>query len=272
MEEYQNNVRNLGNGIFVFELNSWDDYHKQILKIVKSETYVYRGQPFGHLKNNSKKTQESNNEKLSSILLPSILREFNGLELTKGNYDRHLVQHLKDFKAALKGRTEILELLVNDNSEAWALGQHYGLKTPLLDFTYSPYVAAFFALINANSSKSDYCSVYALSQVLFRTIKEINIYEPKTDHNQRLMSQSGLFIKFFQPKSIEQIIRNNIEKNCKNVKLAEILIPSKDKEKALKHLESMNITHRTLFPDLQGSSEHANELLRKRIMRSQQKV
>lgn len=267
MEENLDSQHNLGHGIFKYELQSWDEIHEHVMSIFQFETYVYRGQPFGYKRNDPEILQNLGDEKLSSNLLPSILREFNGTELSVDSYKTHLQDHLKEFRKALKGRTDILQLLNADNDEAWALGQHYGLKTPFLDFTYSPYVAAFFALISADSSKSEYCSVYAVSQLFFRSTSEFKIYEPKTDHNQRLMSQSGLFVKFFQPKSIEQVIRNTIEKNCSNVILAEILIPTKDRERALKHLESMNISYRTLFPDLQGSSEHANELLRKRIMK-----
>jgi hypothetical protein len=44
----------------------------------------------------------------------------------------------------------------------WALGQHYGLASPLLDWTESPFVAAYFAFIDTGERQTDFRAVYCL--------------------------------------------------------------------------------------------------------------
>lgn len=256
----------LKNGIFKSPMKSWDEFHARVLRLLKEDVYVYRGQSQSFRQGNYK--EQNKFDKLSSKLMPSVSRDLNEFVLTEEKYNEYLGSHLAAFRKSIKGRTDILSFLATNDNEAWALGQHYGLKTPLLDFTYSPYVAAFFALINADETKDDHCYVYAISRKFIDLSSEFEIYEPATDHNQRLLNQNGLFVKFNKQIDIEPVIRETVDKECMFVKLDEILIPTKEKEKALMHLESMNITHSTLFPDLHGSSAHANELFRKKLKES----
>ncbi len=53
--------------------------------------------------------------------------------------------HLEKFKKYLIGRKDVNDLSEN---EIWAVGQHYGLYTPLLDWSVSIAVALFFSFEN----------------------------------------------------------------------------------------------------------------------------
>ncbi len=251
-----------GDGIVAYRLTSWANFSDFIDSEVfgtsarPARRYLWRG-------------QRRSDWSLSS----SLDRLFDQLHVlgSVSELERKSSQHLESFKYAARGRRGLNPAKLTEN-EWWALGQHFGLASPLLDWTRSPFAAAYFAFQQLATDSTDYRIVYGLDQnaVLQKNEELLNgpsleqgrppvleFIDPMLDENQRLVSQDGLFTRAPIGTPIEKWVAQVFE-NVADVILLRIEIPDSDRIRCLRALNRMNINHLSLFPDLSGASRSTN--------------
>ena len=177
--------------------------------------------------------------------------------------DRFVNAHLERFRLEIRGRRGDNPPRLEED-ELWALGQHFGLATPLLDWSRSPYISAFFALGSINDDQVDRV-LWCLHRLRVNRVNDglsdkakLRLIFPDSNDNKRLLGQSGLFSKGPVMKSVDDWV---VEKATgQKAVLLKIVFPGDFafRKKALKKLQLMNINHSTLFPDLFGASLFCN--------------
>jgi hypothetical protein len=239
--------------------SSWDDF-KSRLRHEHNDTYFYRGHAKADWKLESPWERELKRG-------GPLSREDSSLLLEK------LLENFKDMTIGLPG-VRTLDLRTSD--DWWTLGRHYGLATPLLDWTRSPYVAAFFAFttlleqVSPGATKGGIIDLHellsnksAVQVAIWSFDSQINlpqgleIVKSRTDIGHRQRAQRGVFTRLnhgtyfcledylgsFQPAF--PLIRK-------------YLVPGWEASIAIRELQMMNITFATLFPDLTGAVLQTN--------------
>jgi len=243
-----------------YRLESWDDF----LRIITGTPYsnwAFRG-----------------HRNQAWPLASAIARYFRNFAIDRRAWAQQEGRILRVFKR--KAHQFLDQPPAADDDFQWlALMQHHGAPTRLLDFTWSPYVAAYFALERATTD----AAVWALNPVdisaggirrstkshpvttramdprrkgnfaryfLQGTREFIWLGEPDT-MNRRLIAQSGTFVlPGVIDKPIEEIVPRY--RDPKHM-LAKFIMPAAQlRETGLRELYRMNITRATLFPDLDG--------------------
>ncbi|MFW6158833.1 MAG: FRG domain-containing protein [Planctomycetota bacterium] len=184
-------------------------------------------------------------------------------------------EHLAAFQRAIRGRIGPNESPQNED-EWWALGQHHGLATPLIDWTRSPFMALFFAFDEERAVQdrdrfvppSDR-AVFALSTSVWPEGEggheaELRFVSPATGDISRLVSQQGLLLRLPPDTDLESYVRRKFRDETREEKrqpiLTKVRIPNKDRDACLVMLDKMGINHMTLFPDISGAARHVNSL------------
>lgn len=270
-----------GNGLGEVHITAWKYFGDFVYQeMLDYETYIWRGHRCSDWKLESTLDRLVRNAKVPSTRV----NKFRG-------------NHFEQFKYAARGRRGSNPAQLEDEDSWWALGQHHGLATPLLDWTTSPFVAAFFAFIEVDEPQTMQRAIYALHQpgvevrarkkareenesrkqqleatekegktlgILQRVMleakaePEVRFIRPLSDENQRLVNQGGLFTHAPAGKFLEDWVQENHDKEDKGYTLIKIYLPNKDRESCLRNLNRMNINHLSLFPDLYGASRFCN--------------
>lgn len=248
-------VHEVVDGVGEIEITSWKYFNTYICdEMLDFRHYIWRGQ-----KDYSWKLEPT---------LDRILKEKKLLDNPNGVITRHLER----FKFSTQGRRGINPQKIENENDWWALGQHNGLATPLLDWSRSPYVASYFAVCEDGAKNTNKRTIYAISpsaiDKVTRKIKQeykgkgrppiVEFITPLTDENQRLVNQNGLFSRSPTGIDLETWVRNNFVGLNNEYILMKLTIPEKDRIIALRTLNRMNINHLTLFPDLYGASKTCN--------------
>jgi len=160
--------------------------------------------------------------------------------------------------------SEQLDNLLNGGPVDYSLhayAQHFGVPTRLLDWSTSPYIAAFFAfsenVLDIESSANTRVAIWALNKEsqVWSEDRGVKFVEPPGIENVRLRNQRGVFTLSKTPaRSLEGY--TDLFDDSKE-SLYQITIPAACASEAIQDLGIMSINSASLFPDAQGAARTA---------------
>lgn len=243
------------------EIQKWSDF-SGFLESVDVDDWIFRG-------------QNSQAYRLESSFHRAITRNESIFAVSSGfksvQFDRLFFENQMINKFSQNSHLLLTPGPAPQNDlDILSLLQHFGAPTRLLDFTYSPYIALFFAISGATASGSIHCINHKSlqkqnkkylsgeilsSEKLLRNLEEIEgvvlvPYEPQYG-NLRLLAQQGLFLV---PNSLNFTHEEILESYDVQIEYVRMTFGASFLRDAIRKLHAMNINAYTIFTGLEGFS------------------
>lgn len=211
-------------------------------------------------------------------VVSSLSRYFTSFNVHKDAWSHQEERLLRIFKR--KAHHFLNHLPKDEEAFEWlSIMQHFGTPTRLIDFSFSPYVSAFFTIHRATVDSA----VWAIFPPNFDhddsvTLKDGTTINPKElwmrtknsyqknflpgnrnilvmgepeKMNQRLIAQAGTFVvPGVLDKTIESIVSDYYPEGDRCIK--KIILKNTIRDDAMRDLYRSNITEATLFPGIDG--------------------
>jgi hypothetical protein len=145
-----------------------------------------------------------------------------------------------------------------DDPRVLAMAQHHGLPTRLLDWSFSPYVAAYFAfswfMFEKPGGSTGNVAIWILDAAEVKSKApegQLQIISVQDYENNRLGNQFGVFTYL---KTNEGSLEEYLTSKAVNLThaLVKVELPRSEAKQALQDLILMGIHHGTIFPGREG--------------------
>ncbi|BEM23894.1 hypothetical protein SME04J_22600 [Serratia marcescens] len=217
---------------------------------------------------------------LEKMLLSKFYRlsNHNGLTIPVSQKFKNLLSTEFDFE--IMGSLNTDYWIDDDLLEVAALAQHYGVPTRLLDWTYDPLVAIYFASKSAKNEGGK-IEIWAINKeylsFLRPTENRVNVkfITPHYASNPNLNAQKGLFshwpvldismaermaqgpdygpnFELTDRTPLDELIRNNIKPTDKMNIFKRITVPCTEAKKIFNMVQMMGYSSAKLFPGYDG--------------------
>jgi len=185
---------------------------------------------------------------------------------------RQYISSIMDRDIGLESDEELFSFL--------ALLQHHGFPTPMLDWTKSPYIAAYFAFRDAPyvRRRGHKVAVYAFDYSMIvsydgridcdkinfkeETVKYVEIVKPISAANPRLIPQQSICMLTNIDDIENWICKEEKGMPCDNDEgtyLIKFLLDSKEMKAVIRELNLMGINEMTMFPTVDGVCKYFSE-------------
>lgn len=134
------------------------------------------------------------------------------------------------------------------------MAQHYGIPTRLLDWSYSPFISAYFAF--APTCTSTKVAIWALNteHEVWNSTYGVEVKKDILTVNERQKRQLGCFTVLNSPEASLDSFITRCEMNGIDISnaLMKLIIPANQRKTALLELDAMNINASTIMGGYEG--------------------